>query len=281
MLCPKCGTHTDGQEEICSHCGVPLHLDDMDVIYETEGWGTKQRSDLTEALLSKGIPHEWDGNELRVATQYESTIDAILATPIPGESPDGPQSVDDGQWWAQIPSGRLYPVSRTGDLTNSSTLSVNDKGIAWGYFGPRRVLVPWTQLREIQIGQLDHPKGSQRSAFGSGLVGLAFVAATSVHNSRASRTERYQVIRVYNRSGEYFDFATTNSRDAVVKLLGPTILALMAYVGKEALEPEAEITRTTSMFSVADELEKLVKLRDSGVLSEEEFATQKARLLAQ
>ena len=32
--------------------------------------------------------------------------------------------------------------------------------------------------------------------------------------------------------------------------------------------------------SVADELAKLAQLRDSGVLTEEEFAAQKARLLA-
>jgi len=188
---------------------------------------------------------------------------------------------EDGRWWAEIPSGHLNPVFRATDLKTRSTLAVNDKGIIWGHFGTSRILVPWTELREIQVGELDRSKGSQRSAFGFGPVGLAFVAATAVHNSRAKRTVHYQVIRVSNLSGNYVDFATPKSRVAVVKLLGPTANALVAHFGKATREPEEEAAHSASAFSVADELEKLVKLRDSGVLSKEEFGAQKVRLLAQ
>jgi Short C-terminal domain len=43
--------------------------------------------------------------------------------------------------------------------------------------------------------------------------------------------------------------------------------------------PPASNTSASSAFSVADELKKLAELRDAGVLTDEEFAAQKARLL--
>jgi hypothetical protein len=172
-------------------------------------------------------------------------------------------------------------VCRVPDLKNRAALTVNEKGIAWGRFGTRRVLVPWTQLRDIQIGQLDRSTGgSRRSAVGFGPVGLALVAATVAHKSKVTHV-RYQVIRVHSRSGEYFDFATSKSRAAVATFLLPTSVALAVHSAKATRKPQAEVARSASVFSVADELEKLVKLRDSGVLSQEEFANQKVRLLAQ
>jgi Short C-terminal domain len=44
--------------------------------------------------------------------------------------------------------------------------------------------------------------------------------------------------------------------------------------------PTPTITQATSTATVADELRKLAELRDQGILTEEEFAAQKAKLLA-
>jgi hypothetical protein len=51
-------------------------------------------------------------------------------------------------------------------------------------------------------------------------------------------------------------------------------LQLIKQVHREAMEPSGPGA------NVADELAKLVGLRDSGVLSPEEFVVQKSRLLA-
>jgi len=55
--------------------------EEMDVVYETEGWTSRQRAELTETLLGKGIPHEWYGTDMTVARQYEAIVDGILARP--------------------------------------------------------------------------------------------------------------------------------------------------------------------------------------------------------
>ena len=46
-----------------------------------------------------------------------------------------------------------------------------------------------------------------------------------------------------------------------------------------ARQKTAQVVQPTSTSSVADELMKLAKLKDAGVLSEEEFNTQKNKLL--
>ncbi len=51
------------------------------------------------------------------------------------------------------------------------------------------------------------------------------------------------------------------------------------YQAAEAAQKEY-IRSVASTGSTADELEKLARLRDSGVVSDEEFAAQKAKLLA-
>ena len=49
--------------------------------------------------------------------------------------------------------------------------------------------------------------------------------------------------------------------------------------GKVARSAEVLVGRPVRTISVTDELTKLAKLRDAGVLSDSEFETQKARLL--
>ena len=48
----------------------------------------------------------------------------------------------------------------------------------------------------------------------------------------------------------------------------------------EMEKPAINVLSNNSVISVADELGKLVNLRDSGVLTHEEFSEQKSRILA-
>jgi len=186
--------------------------------------------------------------------------------------------IEDGEWWAGIPSGHMNPVYRAVDFKTESALAVNDKGIVWGHFGTTRVLVPWAELRNIELGEIDAPKGRQHSAFGFGLIGVAFVAATAVHNARVGRAAEYRAIRVTTTAGEHVEFLTPKSYADVVKLLGPTAKALTAHFGVLTTEPEIP---PASGLGVADEIKKFGELRDAGVLTAEEFETAKSRLLGE
>ena len=55
----------------------------------------------------------------------------------------------------------------------------------------------------------------------------------------------------------------------------------IASAQRQDAEFQDYVRRTAGGTGTADELAKLTGLRDSGVLSDEEFATQKAKLLAQ
>jgi len=49
------------------------------VIYNVAGWTTEERAALTESLLGASIPHEWDGSDLHIPTDYETKVDRIIA----------------------------------------------------------------------------------------------------------------------------------------------------------------------------------------------------------
>jgi hypothetical protein len=74
--------------------------------------------------------------------------------------------------------------------------------------------------------------------------------------------------------GRGTDLATVSVNHGVAEKIEAWFRAHPAFVGPVATgsyaKPEA---------SVADELEKLARLRDSGILSDAEFSAQKARLL--
>jgi hypothetical protein len=54
------------------------------VAYETTGWTTTERANLTKELLNLGIPHEWSGTELNIDVQYEERVDQTISIVHPG-----------------------------------------------------------------------------------------------------------------------------------------------------------------------------------------------------
>ena len=73
--------------------------------------------------------------------------------------------------------------------------------------------------------------------------------------------------------------ANTTMIDQVSKKTAPEFVEIL----KSAIASEKEVSspEPTAVFSVADELIKFKQLLDAGVLTQEEFDTQKAKLLAQ
>lgn len=188
------------------------------------------------------------------------------------------------EWWGGIQPGSLPGVMRPTNTKVASDLRVTTEGIFWGDRKNKRtgfLDCPWRVLRKIEVGEHAMQRGNQRSAFGVGPLGVAFVAANAVHNARAKGVIKYRLIRLTDGAGKQHNFLTQQSMETVWAVLRPASIALEKHFA--SLAPTATPTPKESLgpqnVSVADELTKLAGLHESGVLTDEEFAAQKAKLL--
>jgi len=81
------------------------------------------------------------------------------------------------------------------------------------------------------------------------------------------------LIHLKNGQTGYFTIADYSEHQLLAKL-APWIHALGVLVG-----PPLDQSHSPVLSSVADELAKLAALRDQGILTSQEFETQKAKLL--
>jgi Short C-terminal domain len=234
------------------------------------------------------------------------------AQPAPARlgAPVAAPAQPDAPWWSGItPSTwttNLYPVFRSpgGDKL---TLKVTEDGVEWGQLGSH-VRVPWGAIADISSEIVRAQHGRQRGAIGVGPIGLAVVGATALHNRRAARVDEYTRFTFTDKAGQSHQFLTQESQGKINNTLGPTIRAFLAHAKRLADAKAAEVAKArqaqaeaakaaeeaktraiteaavaaakaSSPVSLADELAKLVALKEQGVLSEEEFAAAKARLL--
>lgn len=113
---------------------------------------------------------------------------------------------------------------------------------------------------------------------GFGVVGAAEgMLAASVINSLTRTTRTYCVIRLAATTAEYVFSSTTVEANALNMKLTPVQLRIRQ--ASSARENGQRTHTAAPPASMADELQKLASLRDSGILSDSEFATAKARLL--
>lgn len=183
-----------------------------------------------------------------------------------------------GEWWQGVQPGVIPGVMMPNNLKVKSDMRVTTEGIFWGDKGNKRVGFldcPWRSLRMIEVGDHAMRKGKQRSSFGIGPLGVAFVAANAVHNARAKQLVQFRLIRLTDVSGKQHNYLTQQSKEAVWAVLRPASIALAEHVASLTPTPSGPIQGA----SIADELKKMAELHESGVLSDDEFATQKAKLL--
>ena len=182
------------------------------------------------------------------------------------------------EWWAGIQRAELAPVFLPNDQKTPLVLVVAPAGILFGPVGQDKSSggVAWDTLRKIEVGNYHlAPKGKRHSAFGFGPLGVAFVGVNALHNAKVGHGTDCRLIRLTYDKGAV-DLLTMKSRDEIVAALGPAADALNAHLAAPP-KPAAATPPTSSM---ADELAKLVNFHNSGVLTDEEFAAQKAKLLA-
>ena len=127
--------------------------------------------------------------------------------------------------------------------------------------------VPLAMVRDLRIEGQSVTSGGGFFGFGLGPVGaLEGIGAASILNALTTSTKRWVTVMIAAEGGS-----------VVLRINSKAISKV-----RNALRPLADATvtgHTPTSISLADELGKLADLRDRGVLTEEEFQTQKERLL--
>ncbi len=124
---------------------------------------------------------------------------------------------------------------------------------------------------DIQVLQITGSRTTSSAGVFGGGFGVAGAVegmlAASVINGLTSSTTVYSVVRVAARAAEYVFVSRSIDSGALGMMLTPVQLRIR------------QATPAAPTSGVADELAKLAQLRDSGVLSDAEFGSAKARLL--
>ena len=111
---------------------------------------------------------------------------------------------------------------------------------------------------------------------GFGVIGAAEgMLAATVINTLTTRTRQYAVLRITTGSSEYV--FSSDARDGSVLAL--TLTPVQVDIRRAQQANKVGAAPPPSERSVADELRKLARLRDEGILTDEEFAGAKAKLL--
>jgi hypothetical protein len=166
-------------------------------------------------------------------------------------------------------SGHPQPHGKT------NILEVDRRGI--GLRGFKTIFtIPWDQIVDVDI---EGPESAAKK------VTAGRVLALGVFALAAKKKVKSAIIIVTLRNG---DQAVFESHKALPHEISPKLTPLVAQVRKWASAdhqqavPDAPTNAPQVSLgpSVADELTKLAKLRTEGILTEEEFAAQKAKLLS-
>jgi hypothetical protein len=191
------------------------------------------------------------------------------APPAPPKQPATGQSAS---WWQGIEPHTIVTRCHYAGATNAKeigALKATKAGIE--YDGATKAGCPWSGIANIEILESRTHRGRQRSAVGIGPVGLAVVGASMLHNKRAAQVVVRRVVRLTTKEGKRGDFVLADASAQQIARVQAIIARLRT--------PQAAVAQVSPPPPVADELAKLAKLKADGILSEEEFAGQKARLL--
>jgi hypothetical protein len=176
-------------------------------------------------------------------------------------------------WWAGLPGATLTPVLYAGSPVNG-TLRLAADGPNWK--GQRSyVRVPWAAIANIETGQISIRRGKQSSAIGIGPIGLAFVALTAISNASAATVHTYNGLEFTTRDGKKHGFLSKKS----FAPFSPMCQAFQKFRASQPSLRNESLAVPNAALGVADEIAKLEGLRSRGIVSDTEFASQKAKLL--
>ncbi|WP_249021626.1 SHOCT domain-containing protein [Conexibacter sp. S30A1] len=171
---------------------------------------------------------------------------------------------DQGAWWVDVPPYlALIGCHWTGAKNTKETgdLRVTAEGFEYKATLGSRVRIPWAAVEDIDVSNQATRRVTATRVLAVGVLALA-----------AQKSEVLRYVHIADKN-TVFTFAIKAPQDKVLAAMRPVLDALNRQAQPEPAQPR------TAVGSVADELAKLASLRDSGVLSDEEFAAQKAKLL--
>jgi hypothetical protein len=193
--------------------------------------------------------------------------------------------VSDGQWW--LAPGTFKCLGFTERFTvrgtayhggwsghpkthgNTNLLEVDKRGI--GLRGMKTIFtIPWEQIVDVTV---DGPETAATRITATRLLAFGVFALAAKKKMKAA------IVIVTTADGDQAVFQTEK---ALPHEVSPKLIPLAAHVRKAAQQRDPA-SPTASLPSpqtgVADEIAKLAQLREAGVLTDEEFAAQKAKLL--
>ena len=137
--------------------------------------------------------------------------------------------------------------------------------------------VPYHTIEELQVSGSTIRSNAGVFGGGFGIIGaVEGVLAATVINRLTTRTRQYAVLRIVTNSAEYVFASNADDGSALALALTSVQVAIRKARQANGTTPSAP---RPSPVSVADELAKLAHLRDAGILTDDEFANAKARLL--
>ena len=237
-FCPECGSTNQGAGKFCTSCG----------------WQLTGSSKLEIKLDPPPVAFSAAGAN-SVNNFSQSEINELV-------------------WWRGIQPQILVQQCRIVGGSNDreiGALVAQPYGV--DYTGNTRVSIPWQSIESVEIIEYKHARGQQRSSFGFGAIGVAFVAATAIANAINSKIEIDHFIRVTTRDKKVAEFFVKGGTDVKWGPIDEVVQRLNKY--KELTAPKPG----NSQLSVVEELSKLNELRQSGVLTDAEFNAQKSRIL--
>jgi hypothetical protein len=184
-----------------------------------------------------------------------------------------------GAWWVDIRPYRIligchYSGARKKDELGD--LRATGSGLEYKAMLGSKVTIPWQAIQDIEVSTQSARRVTAGRAVALGVFALA-----------AKKNETYTYIHISD-ANTVWSFADKAAQGKVLASMKPILDAFNKRVRAPlpptappsppvSAPPSAPIAAPT--LSVADELAKLAKLRADGVLTDDEFAAQKAKLL--
>lgn len=161
-----------------------------------------------------------------------------------------------------------YAKTHTANMNNY--LVVDKAGVSFKVF-KTLFTIPWDQVHDIAI---EGPESASKRV----TVGRAL--ALGVFSLAAKKTDKSAVVVVSLKSGEEAIFDTRKFSAGELRAKLAPITSQLRRGITAAEQSNAKQAPAAPATSVADELKKLGELKEAGLLTEEEFEGQKAKLLS-
>lgn len=253
--------------------GVTSATQALDAIRPVDPAQTAAAADET---VDTEIDEGSDDENVEVDDETAVTVDS--SPPSIGSAPPT------GPWWTGVPPSELRDVSYVkGNATHKGTFKVTGDGLAWEGGKRAYVRIPWTGVRNVSLATAYVRRGKYvPGAYLPGAVGEVVNVARRMHNVSATQRVPACIITLQDGRGQMYRFRTLHSLDETMAVLRPTLARFQAYRSAQqaAALPTQQVPPVNAPAGgIADELKKLAELRDAGILSIEEFAAQKAKLL--